>query len=414
MSKAEQSSPNWGANTKLIIGLTFVAAIAALTIRFSNIIVPLLFTLMLSYILHPVASFTERKTRLSWRASVNLVYFILLIVAIGFLVALGVALVQQLQNLVTVITGFVDDLPTIAEDIAQNGLVVAFGGWSFDFSTIISQMDIDLLALSDQVISVLEPVLGQVGSVLGRVAATTAVILGWGAFVFIVSYFLLVDASRLPTEIFEMEVPGFAFDFQRMGRELGRIWNAFLRGQLFLFIAAVIGAYVLLKVAGVQNTLALAFLVGIAKFVPYLGPIVANLSVAIVAFFQSENYWDIEPLYLVIGVVVALVIMDQIFDNLIAPILFGSVLGIHPAAQLITAIILTNLIGLMGIILAAPVLASLQLFGRYIVRKMMDSDPWPDPEITDVDLPIPFEEPVRAALEKIKALLRRLKEKLKK
>ena len=71
-------------------------------------------------------------------------------------------------------------------------------------------------------------------------------------------------------------------------------------------------------------------------------------------------------------------------------------LGIHPAAQLITAIVLTSLIGLMGILLAAPVLASLQLFGRYIVRKMMDKDPWPEPESNHVHLPIPFIKPLRA------------------
>ncbi|MDH3944166.1 MAG: AI-2E family transporter [Anaerolineae bacterium] len=411
MPNPQLASPKWSANTKLVIGLTFVAAAAALVIRFSNILVPLLFTAMLSYIIHPVASFAERKTRLSWRGSVNLVYLILLIVAIGFLVALGVALVQQLQNLVDVITNFVDDLPNIAENIAQNGLVISFGAWSYDFSQLISQLEIDILALSDQIINVLQPVLGQAGSVLGRLAASTFVTLGWGAFVFVVSYFLLVDASRLPTEIFEVEVPGFAVDFQRMGRELGRIWNAFLRGQLFLFIAAVVGAFILLWALGVNNALGLAFLVGIAKFVPYLGPIVANLSVAIVAFFQPENYLNIEPLYLVIVVVAALMIMDQIFDTLIAPILFGNVLGIHPAAQLITAIILSTLIGLMGIILAAPVLASLQMFGRYVVRKMMDKDPWPDPEEHDVDLPIPFEAPVRAALDRIKAFLRRKKEK---
>jgi hypothetical protein len=37
----------------------------------------------------------------------------------------------------------------------------------------------------------------------------------------------------------------------------------------------------------------------------------------------------------------------------------------------------TNLIGIIGLLLAAPVLASLNLLTRYVTRKMLDLDPWP-------------------------------------
>jgi ethanolamine ammonia-lyase large subunit len=45
---------------------------------------------------------------------------------------------------------------------------------------------------------------------------------------------------------------------------------------------------------------------------------------------------------------------------------------------LVVAIIAANLIGLIGLVLAAPVLASVSLIGRYTVRKMFDRDPWSD------------------------------------
>jgi hypothetical protein len=64
-------------------------------------------------------------------------------------------------------------------------------------------------------------------------------------------------------------------------------------------------------------------------------------------------------------------------------------LGVHPAALLIAAIISANLIGFIGLILAAPVMATLQLIGRYVTRKMLDLDPWPatDRMVGPVDLP---------------------------
>ena len=124
MPEANISSPKWSPNTKLVVALTFVTIIAALIVRFSNILVPLLFTFIVSYLLHPVVSVLERKTKLSWRGAVSVIYIIFLILAVGFLVALGVAIVQQLLSLIDVISQFVKDLPAIASDISEQGFKI--------------------------------------------------------------------------------------------------------------------------------------------------------------------------------------------------------------------------------------------------------------------------------------------------
>ena len=54
----------------------------------------------------------------------------------------------------------------------------------------------------------------------------------------------------------------------------------------------------------------------------------------------------------------------------------GKSLGVHPAAVLVVAIIAANLIGIIGLVLAAPVLASATIIGRYTINKMLDRDPW--------------------------------------
>jgi predicted PurR-regulated permease PerM len=70
--------------------------------------------------------------------------------------------------------------------------------------------------------------------------------------------------------------------------------------------------------------------------------------------------------------------MDQIYDNLVSPRIMGKSLGVHPAAVLVVAIIAFNLIGIIGLVLAAPALATVNLIGRYTARKMFDRDPWAD------------------------------------
>jgi hypothetical protein len=91
----------------------------------------------------------------------------------------------------------------------------------------------------------------------------------------------------------------------------------------------------------------------------------------------------------------------------VTPRIFGQALGVHPAGVLISAIIAANLIGFVGLLLAAPVLASFQLFLRYASRKMVDLDPFPEEERGEVDIPIPFEGPFQAARNKLIELTRR-------
>ena len=77
-------------------------------------------------------------------------------------------------------------------------------------------------------------------------------------------------------------------------------------------------------------------------------------------------------------VVIIAWLTDSIIDNIISPRIFSNALKIHPAAVLVTALIGYNVMGIVGMILAAPVLATLKLFFDYIIHKMLDMDPFAD------------------------------------
>jgi predicted PurR-regulated permease PerM len=361
-------SPKWGSNVKLIVGLSLVAVISALLIYFRQIIGPLLLAFILTYLLHPVAARLSKLTRLSWRWAVNLIYLVVFILLGGFFTASGVAVVQQIQNLIDAVREFINDLPGLIAVLSTQ--TYAFGPFHFDLS------QFDLPSLADQLLANVQPLLGRIGALVGTFAASAATTLVWAGFVLIISYFLLVDASRVPEDLIYIEIPGYDADVRRLGRELRRIWNAFLRGQLTVIVLVIICYTVLLTVLGVRYSLAIALLAGIGRLVPYVGPAVMWVVIALVTFFQHETRFVGEPWQYTLMVLACSVVLDQIFDNLVSPRLLGDVLGVHPAAVLIGAVVATNLIGIVGLVLVAPALASLKLVGNYMLRKMLDLDPW--------------------------------------
>jgi predicted PurR-regulated permease PerM len=376
------TSPSWGSTTKLVVGLGCIALFGALLIEFRGIIGPLILAFILAYLLHPLAARLTISAKIPWRASVNLVYILLIIILMIVITMAGLAILQQIQSLLVFMQRFITDLPSLLADLTSH--VYKVGPFTFDLG------HFDLTPLINQLLAAVQPLLGRVGTILSTLAASAAVTFGWTFFILFVSYFLLIDAAQVSDALVEIQVPGYTDDIQHMGQELLPIWNAFLRGQLIIITLDIFTYLIVMTLLGIRYAVGIAILAGLSRLVPYVGPFTTATVTALVAFFQGGNYFGIDPLKYAILCVVMAFLIDQTYDNVVSPRLLGKSLGVHPAAVLVAAIIAANLIGIIGLLLAAPVLATLKLVGRYVVRKLFDLDPWQSTDIVmePVEMPL--------------------------
>ena len=371
MNQSTSSSPSWGSTTKLLIGLIIVGIAAFLLNRFASLIPPLLMIVVLVYLLHPVNAAISRVLHLSWQASVNILFLIILLSLFGLLTWGGVGLVGQIQSLITSIQDIFTNLPTYVAQLSSQ--VFTFGPFKLDMHTL------DLNAISQQLLAWIQPILARTGDLVGAVASGAAQIFGWTFFVLIVSYFMMIESSGLRGDLFKVDLPGYQEDFSRLSKELSRIWNAFLRGQILIFLLAL-GIYsILLPLLGVRYALGLALMAALAKFLPYIGASLTWTVMVLVTLIETNPFGLKNWVYTAI-VVGMTVVIDQIIDNFVAPRIMARTLKVHPAAVLVTALIAASLLGILGVVIAAPFLATFTLLGRYTMRKMLDLDPWPEPE----------------------------------
>ena len=117
---------------------------------------------------------------------------------------------------------------------------------------------------------------------------------------------------------------------------------------------------------------------GAAVNLIYLALVIVTLGV-LVALFQPGNWLGLSPGYYVLLIVVVYLVLQQVYDNVLYPRILGRSLNLHPIIILVGAIVATSYAGIVGLLLAAPLIATLRLFGRYVYRKMFDLDPWPEP-----------------------------------
>jgi predicted PurR-regulated permease PerM len=133
-----------------------------------------------------------------------------------------------------------------------------------------------------------------------------------------------------------------------------------LKGQLILMIAIGVLSYFGLLLVGVQFPLALALISGIFEIVPIIGPIISAVVAALVAVIDSP----IKAL-LIVGV---FALIQQTEGNILVPKVMQKVSGFSPIIILIALLIGSNLFGLIGAVIAVPVL----MIGAIIVRTILD------------------------------------------
>ena len=129
----------------------------------------------------------------------------------------------------------------------------------------------------------------------------------------------------------------------RMQEKVG-IW---LQGQLVLSLIVATIVYLGLTLIGVKYALVLALLAGLLEFVPYVGPILAAIPAIFFAFTQSPT--------LALFTLVFYIVLHRVENDIIVPAVMRKALGIHPIVSITALLIGAQLFGLLGILLAIPV-----------------------------------------------------------
>jgi len=373
------SSPRWSNSAKIVVALTLAGLGLALLFRFQNIIAPLLFAFVLAYLIHPLASFFNKRLRIPWRLISTILYLLIFIAVIALLTWGGISIFDQLQNLINYLQSIIGDLPSWLANITAKPLLI--GPWSFDLSRF------KLSDLTTEFQGLISSSLGKIGFLLGSIASGVGSTLTWTVFILLISYFIMSESDGVRAKMIKLTVPKYEEDIRRMGMQLSQVWNAFLRGQLIVFLITVAWYSLLLGVLGVKYFFLLAILAGLARFVPYVGPFVAWTTYGLVALFQV-NHFNLLPFPYALIVVGCAWISDVVIDNFVSPRVMSNALKIHPAAVLVMVLVSASLFGFIGILLSAPVLASIKLGFTYVTRKLMDLDPWGGMETYPAPVPL--------------------------
>ncbi|MDX9863173.1 MAG: AI-2E family transporter [Anaerolineaceae bacterium] len=363
-------SPKWGGSTKAMVAFIFFGVVGFFLVRFRALVGPLLLAFLLSYLLYPAACWLVKKIRLPWGLAVAVVLLVVVLILLGLLTWGGIALVDQSKGLLNFLQNRLNDLPEMLENLNEQVIVVG------PFEYPLSNLNLNLDTVGQQIVSSIQPLFSQVGSIVTSIASGAASLVTALFLVIMLAYFILLENRGRPYQLFSLHLPGYEYDLQQIGLEMKRIWHGFLRGQLTMVSITFVIYFVLLNILGVRFALGLAVMAGFARFIPWVGTAVTWFVYFVVALLQTSSGFGLQPFPYALVVIGVSMLMDPVIDSMITPRVMGNALRVHPAMLLVGIIIGTTWLGFIGLVLAGPVLATVKLLATFALHKLFDMDPW--------------------------------------
>jgi predicted PurR-regulated permease PerM len=355
----------WGSTTKRTVVLVALVLCALVLYRFREVIPPLIIALLVAFVLDPVVDFLAARVRLARGLATGVVFFVLFLVGLGAMAA-PVTAFPSIQRAVRAVQF---DFTHIITDIgAFLGRPLQIWGYSLDLSNVYQELN---AALSRFATSVAQGTL--------NFALTVASGAFWLVFILIASFYLVKDADRIVEQLDRLAPPGYRDDFVRLRRQVTAVWHAFLRGQLLLGLTIAVMITIAGTAVGLPYAAVLGLFAGVVEFVPNLGPFLAAIPAVLMALFQGSSFLPLSNFWFAVLVVGLYIIVQQIEGNLLVPRILGHSLDLHPLVVLIAIIVGGILAGILGMLVAAPVLATLRVVGRYVFYRLYDRDPFAEP-----------------------------------
>jgi predicted PurR-regulated permease PerM len=164
-------------------------------------------------------------------------------------------------------------------------------------------------------------------------------------------YYILRDMPKLRASVEQLIPPRYRTTVHEVFDRVAAVGSNFIRGQLTVCAVMAVLDAVGFLVLGVPMAIFLGFIAGFGHLIPYVGPIAAAVLTIALTALDSPEWWRIAG---VIGVFMTVQVIEAFF---LTPHILGHRLELHPFWVLAGITIAGHLFGILGMILATPVIA---------------------------------------------------------
>ena len=314
-----------------------------------SVISPLFIGFVVAWLFAPLVDKMTKKGMSRILASIIIYVVFILFLIIFFRIFIPIIynelneLVSTLPAIMTKITNFIDDLfkEVNVEGIDINGMKDNILGAITAYGNSISS------SLPTTIVNVMSKLFSGLGSIF---------------FGLIIGLYMLFDFDNVTNLLLklipkrhQMEVADL---LENIGREVRKSVNGTLLVACMVFVCDTIG----FSIIGLKSALLFGLFCGITDLIPYIGPYIGTAVATIVAFTQNT--------FIGVGVLIIAIIVQLVESYILQPVVMSKATKLHPVTIICGLLIFGHFFGIIGMILAVPIMSIFKVIWKFLVKKL--------------------------------------------
>lgn len=313
-----------------------------------GVISPFFIGLVIAWLLDPAVTYLQKKNVKRSIGTIVVFFVFILILYLLFRIMLPL-LYTQLNEFIT------NSLPTLIKSTGTfiENLFTKLEATGFDFTSVetsvykaLENIGVDLTTgLPKAALNVVSTLVSSIGT------------FGLGL---IVGFYLLIDFEGVK-KIFNYIPIKNKEGFNYIIGKLNIAFRSFVQGTLFISLIIMILSSIFYGIIGLPSALLFGLICGITNIIPYIGPWIGGAICVIVGLTVS-------PVTGILAGVVAFAI-QQVDGMILQPLIMSKTMKLHPVTIMIGLLVFGYLFGILGMIFATPIMASVKIIASYYNEK---------------------------------------------
>ena len=190
-----------------------------------------------------------------------------------------------------------------------------------------------------------------------------AIISGGISFVLglMVGFYLLYDFNKVNDFIFNNLPERLKDGYKDLTHRINTSLRSYVQGVLIIMVLVFITQSIGLTIAGLEAPILFALFCAVTDIIPYFGPYIGGIPAVIVGFTMSPITG--------ICVLISIVIVQLLENNFYQPLIMGHTMKLHPVTIMIGLLIFEHFFGILGMVVATPVIACLKVLVVFLDEK---------------------------------------------
>jgi predicted PurR-regulated permease PerM len=317
---------------RLLVVFGFIALLLLILTTIPLVVLPIIFALILAATLEPLTEILIRRGQPRGRAAIAAVSATFLAIA-GVMILAVIALVDQAPELGRTVT---DGAESASESLDGN-------------------LDLATDAVATGARATVETIvnLGQTFGMVILVSVVSALL----------ALYFLRDGGQVWSWVVSHLRVGVRDDVQAAGSRAFNVLGGYMLGTGLISLVGAGSQWVIMVLLGLPlatPVFVLAFFLG---YIPYIGSFIATLIAFLIAVAVGSNT-DIVIMF------IWTIVFNLVQGNVVAPLVYGKTVHIHPAIVLVAIPAGSALAGIMGMFIIVPVLGVVAVSWRTVMEVM--------------------------------------------